>query len=77
MHFKFAKLSTFFVLIGCSLLGQASVSSTTKSILVKSPDGKVQAELSAVDGNLRYRILVDGRQVLAPSKKDIDAQIHP
>lgn len=71
MHFKFAKLPTFFVLIVCSLLGQASVASTTKSIRVKSPDGKVQAELSAVDGNLRFRILVDGRQVLTPSSLGI------
>jgi len=71
MHLKLAKMFAFLVLIGCSLLEQASAAPTAKSFLIKSPDGKVQAELSAVDGNLRYRILVDGSQVLAPSRLGI------
>ena len=36
-------------------------------IVVASPNGAVKAELSTLDGQLRYRILVDGKQVLAPS----------
>jgi hypothetical protein len=28
----------------------------------------VKAELSATDGAVRYRVMVDGKQVLAPSK---------
>lgn len=45
----------------------------TKPIIVSSPDGKVKAELSAPGGVLQYRVLVDGRQVLAPSKLGIAA----
>ena len=38
------------------------------SMVVSSPDGRTRAELStAGGGTLRYRILVDGQQVLAPS----------
>lgn len=71
MQFKWKKLAVFFVFLGCGLQGQAGAASAAKPVVVKSPDGKVQAELSAVDGNLRYRILVDGRQVLAPSSLGI------
>lgn len=41
--------------------------------IFSSPDGRTLAELSAADGILRYRILVDGKQVLAPSKIGIEA----
>ena len=37
------------------------------SVAVTSPDGAVKAELSDAGGRLRYRVTVDGRQVLAPS----------
>ena len=37
------------------------------------PRWKVRAEVNAVSGMLRYRILVDGKQVLGPSKLGIEA----
>ncbi len=42
-------------------------------VTVSSPDGKVRAELSAADGHLHYRVVVDGKQVLAPSLIGIQA----
>ncbi len=42
-------------------------------VTVSSPDGKVRAELSATDGHLHYRVVVDGKQVLAPSLIGIQA----
>ena len=45
----------------------ASQTRTARSVTVSSPDGRTQAQLSAADGILRYRIVVDGKQVLAPS----------
>lgn len=35
---------------------------------VASPNGRIFAELSTTDGVLRYRITVDGEQILAPSE---------
>jgi alpha-glucosidase len=35
---------------------------------VRSPNGRVRVELSTTGGVLRYRITVDGKQVLAPSE---------
>ena len=51
----------------------ANPSTTGDQILVGSPDGTVQAEVTAIEGNLRYRILLDGKQVLAPSTLGIRA----
>jgi alpha-glucosidase len=45
----------------------------SRPAVVASPDGKVRAELSAPGGVLEYRVLVDGKQVLAPSKLGIEA----
>jgi alpha-glucosidase len=42
-------------------------------VIVSSPDGQTRAELSAVDGILRYRIVVHGKQLLAPSRIGIKA----
>ena len=42
-------------------------------VTISSPDGRVRAELSAADGILSYRVLVDGKQVLAPSMIGIEA----
>lgn len=50
----------------------ANQTRTGPPITVSSPDGRTHAELSAVDGILRYRILVDGNQVLAPSRIGIE-----
>jgi alpha-glucosidase len=36
--------------------------------VVTSPDGRIAAELSTTGGVLRYRIAVDGKEVLAPSE---------
>lgn len=41
---------------------------SARPVIVASPDGKVRAELSASDGNLRYRITADGKQVLGASR---------
>jgi alpha-glucosidase len=51
----------------------ASPLSAAKPIVVGSPDGKIKAELSAANGALSYRITVDGKQVLAPSRLGIVA----
>ena len=40
-------------------------------LVVQSPDHHLSAELSAIGGKLRYRILLDGRQLLAPSRLGI------
>jgi len=45
--------------------------SAGKPVAVASPDGKVRAELTSASGVLRYRITVDGKQVIAPSKLGI------
>ena len=50
--------------------GQTHASSP---VVIASPDGKVRAELSAPGGVLVYRVLVDGKQVLAQSKLGIEA----
>ena len=44
-----------------------------KPVVVSSPDGKVKAEITAPGGVLQYRVMVDGKQVLAPSKVGIEA----
>jgi alpha-glucosidase len=46
---------------------------TNRPIIISSPDLRTRAELDAADGNLRYRILIDGKQVLASSKIGIEA----
>ena len=45
----------------------------TRPIVVSSPDGKLWTELSAADGVLKYRVTVDGKQVLASSRLGIEA----
>lgn len=56
---------------GLALAGAATMMATgiaqARTVQVASPDGKVQALLSDDDGNLRYRVTVDGRPVLDPS----------
>ena len=53
-----------------ALLGQTHAA---KPFAVSSPDGKVKVELSAPGGVLEYRVTVDGKQVLAPSKLGLEA----
>lgn len=62
-----AKTTALLFLLALSVFGTASSLSIAKPIVVTSPDGKVKAELSAAGGVLRYRVTVDGKQVLAPS----------
>ena len=52
------------------LLGQTHAA---KPFAVSSPDGKVKVELSTPGGVLAYRVMVDGKQVLAPSKLGLEA----
>ena len=59
--------------IARSLYGSGPIHDAAKPIRVSSPDKKVIAEVSASNGTLVYRITVDGRQVLAPSRLGIEA----
>src|SRR5450631_135780 len=56
-----------------TLAAVAAQTHATKPITVSSPDGKVTAELSTANGFLEYRVTVDGKHVLAPSKLGIQA----
>ena len=58
----------FFASVAASVAPLASQTGTARGVIVSSPDGKVRAELSAADGLLRYRVVVDSTQVLAPSQ---------
>jgi hypothetical protein len=63
----------FFVTLSASLASLASQTNAAHPVTVSSPDGRTRAELSAADGILCYRIVVDGDQVLAPSMIGIEA----
>lgn len=56
-----------------ALIPFAVQSPTARAVTVSSPDGRTRAEVNAADGMLRYRIVVDGKQVLAPSMIGIEA----
>ena len=58
----------FFASVAASVVPLASQTGTARGVIVSSPDGKVRAELTATDDLLRYRVVVDGTQVLAPSQ---------
>ncbi|MFL6303533.1 MAG: glycoside hydrolase family 97 catalytic domain-containing protein [Candidatus Sulfotelmatobacter sp.] len=57
----------FFATVATSAAAFASQAHPARPVTVSSPDGRVRAELSAADGILRYRVVVDGKEVLAPS----------
>ena len=59
--------------VSMPLAALAAQPRAARPIAVSSPDGKVKAELTAADGSLAYRILVDGKLVLAPSHIGIQA----
>jgi len=63
----------FFAAVVVSVAPLASQTRTARPIIVSSPDGRMRAELNAADGLLRYRVVVDGKQVLAPSTIGIEA----
>ena len=66
------KISSYFG-IAVVLCAATTLSAAAKPVIVSSPDGKVKAELVTTGGSLTYRITVDGKQVLAPSKVGIQA----
>ena len=53
-----------------ALAGQAQAARPT---VISSPDGKVKAEISSPGGAIKYRVIVDGKQVLAPSDLGVQA----
>ena len=59
--------------IAASLPAVAGQTYASRPIVVSSPDGKLRTELSAADGVLKYRVTVDGKQVLASSRLGIEA----
>ena len=59
------------LLAGCLAGLSPAMAAADGRIVVQSPDHHLSAELSAAGGNLRYRILLDGRQLLAPSRLGI------
>ena len=63
----------FFTTVAVSVAPLASQTRTARPVIVSSPDGRTHAELNAADGLLRYRVVVDGKQVLAPSTIGIEA----
>ena len=53
-----------------ALAGQAHAA---RPIVISSPDGKIKAEIDSPGGVIKYRVIVDGKQVLAPSELGIQA----
>ncbi len=68
---KPARAIVFLFLAALSALGWANPPAAGKPIIVVSPDRKVRAELIWNSGTLAYRITVDGKQVIAPSRLGI------
>lgn len=71
MKISSKSVAVLLVALAASPLGVAGQTHANKPILVSSPDGKVKAELSAPNGTLQYRVIVDGNQVLAASRLGI------
>ena len=63
----------FILFAATALVPLAVQSPTANAVTISSPDGRIRAEVNAADGMLRYRIVVDGKQVLAPSMMGIEA----
>lgn len=63
-----ARSSAYLLVLVIIAFGLTKPALAVNPIVIKSPDGKIKAELSTVDDALNYRLLVDGKQVLAPSK---------
>jgi alpha-glucosidase len=68
---KSATVIAFLLAITLNNFGWASPPSEGKPVIVASPDGKVRVELASNSGVLGYRVTVDGKQVIAPSKLGI------
>ena len=55
---------TMFILFAATALVPLAVQSpTANAVTISSPDGRIRA-VNAADGLLRYRIVVDGKQVI-------------
>jgi alpha-glucosidase len=67
MFSKLQRLMVALVLLGFAGAGLAFASTQQRPVVVTSPDGKLRAELTVDGGALRYRILLDGKQILSPS----------
>ncbi len=63
----------FLTAVAAPVVPLARQTRTARPFIVSSPDGRTRAELNAADGLLRYRVVVDGKQVLAPSMIGIQA----
>lgn len=64
---RFKSLSRFvdFAIFVCAIVGGFAIAG--EPIRVTSPDGKIVAEALSDAGALKYRVLADGRELLAPS----------
>lgn len=63
----------FFAALAATGAPLASQTHGRHPVTITSPDGRTRAELNAANGVLNYRVLVDGKQVLAPSMIGIEA----
>ncbi|HEV2711329.1 MAG TPA: glycoside hydrolase family 97 catalytic domain-containing protein [Edaphobacter sp.] len=63
----------FFAAIAATVAPFAGQTRGRHPVTISSPDGRTRAELNAADGILSYRVLLDGKQVLAPSMIGIEA----
>lgn len=63
----------FLAVVAASVGTLAGQTRAALPLVVSSPDGRTRAELKADGGLLRYRVVVDGKQVLAPSRIGIKA----
>ena len=64
---------TIIVLLAAAAAPLVSQMHPPHPVIASSPDGRIRTELSAADGMLSYRVIVDGTQVLAPSKLGIES----
>lgn len=71
MNQKPTRVASFLLAIALGVLAGTSPALAANPIVVASPDAKVRAELLLDSGTLAYRIIVDGKQVLAPSRLGI------
>ena len=71
MRHKLRGLILLLALLVGSQAGLFPAIAAANQVVVQSPDGHLTAELSAAGGSLHYRILRDGRQLLAPSRLGI------
>ncbi len=68
MTISFSRIVALNFVCAATLFALASPIPAAKPVTVTSPDGKVKSELSATDGTVRYRVTVDGKEVVAPSR---------